>query len=265
MQEKLEHLKGILKEFGSVLVAYSGGIDSAFLAKIAYSVLKEKAVAVTALSPSYPSYEWEEAQRVAREIGIRHLSVGTRELENPKYRANQGDRCYFCKSELYSVLKPIAVELGFNTIVNGTQSDDLQDFRPGQQAAIEQAVRSPLLEARLSKREIRENARELGLSVSEKPALACLSSRFPVGTEVTPERLERIDKIESALHQIGFRQFRVRFHEPIARIELGPAEIARLSDPDLRQKISEICHQNGFQYATIDLEGYRSRNLQMTK
>ena len=261
MNPKLLRLKAIVREMESVLVAYSGGADSAFLARVAYDLLGAGAVAVTAVSPSFPSYELLETERVAREIGIRHLLVKTDELEDPSYRANQGNRCYFCKSELYRVLKPKAVELQLRHVANGTNCDDLQEVRHGLQAASEQEIRSPLVEAGLTKAELRELSRQLGLSTADKPALACLSSRFPPGTEVTEERLRRIDRIESGLAGLGFKRFRVRFHEPIARIEVDPNEIGRFVDPLLREKIAGLCRENGFIYAALDLEGYRYGNV----
>lgn len=260
-QEKLQQLQDVLLRCESVLVAYSGGVDSAFVAKVACFVLGEKAVAVTALSPSFPSYEWEQARLVAQQIGIRHLTVETHELDNPRYRENRGDRCYFCKTELYALLKPTAEQLGLRVIANGTNLDDLSDFRPGLKAASEAQILSPLVEVGLTKTEVRQLSQEIGLSIFEKPAQACLSSRFPVGTEVTPERLSRIDRIESGLARIGFKTFRVRFHDPIARIEVGEEEISRFADPSVRKTVMQLCQQNGFAYATLDLAGYRYGNL----
>ena len=257
VRDKFSKLQDILRSFPGVLVAYSGGVDSAFLAKVAYDCLGDRAVALTALSPSYPTYEWEAAQETARWIGIRHLSLQTNELKDPRYRANRGDRCYFCKTELFEVCKDKAHELGIETIVSGVIVDDWGDFRPGLQAGEEQKVKTPLVDAGLTKLEIRERAKKMGLPVWDKPALACLSSRFPPGTEVTEERLKRIDAIETELHRMGFRQFRVRFHEPVARIEVGPEEFARFIESGAREKISEVCRQNGFSFTALDLDGYR--------
>ncbi|MBI2981358.1 MAG: ATP-dependent sacrificial sulfur transferase LarE, partial [Deltaproteobacteria bacterium] len=177
----------------------------------------------------------------------------TKELENPDYRANRGDRCYFCKSELYQYLIPKAKELGLKVIVNGTNVDDLSDIRPGIKAAGDYQVRSPLVEAGLTKQEIRDLSRKMGLSTYDKPALACLSSRFPIGTEVTPERLRRIDKIESGLAAIGFKVFRARFHEPVVRIEVGKDEVDRFLDSNIREKVTELCRANGFAHTALDL------------
>ncbi len=261
MHPKLDHLTKILSGLGNALIAYSGGVDSHFLAKVARDTLGDRVIALTALSPSYPSYELEATKSLARTIGIRHLIVETRELEKEDYRANRGDRCYFCKSELYEVCWQKAAELGIQTVLNGTNQDDLGDFRPGLKAADERKIRSPLLEAGLSKEEIRALSRELGLPTWNKQALACLSSRFPPGTEVTEERLKRIDRIETGLVVLGFQNFRVRFHEPIARIEVGVDELGRFLDDEVRLQISHLCHDNGFRYATLDLDGYRTGSL----
>ncbi len=257
MDEKLRKLSAILSEMGSVLVAYSGGIDSALVAQVAHQALGDRAIALTAISPSYPSYELIETKRVVAEIGMRHLIINTNELDNELYRANQGNRCYFCKTELFEVCWSQARKLGIGVVVDGFNQDDLGDVRPGTAAKREQGVRSPLLEAGLGKVEIRRLAKELGLSIWDKPALACLSSRFPVGVEVTPERLARIDALESGLKGLGFKVFRVRFHEPIARLELDPAEISRLTDPIIREQVVQLGQQQGFAHVTVDLAGYQ--------
>jgi uncharacterized protein len=236
-------------------------VDSFFLAKVARDLLGDRVIALTAVSPSYPSYEMEETKKLALSIGISHLIVETHELDSLEYRANRGDRCFHCKNELYRICWDKARELRVGTILNGTNRDDLSDDRPGLVAAEEWKVRSPLVEAGLTKAEIREISREMGLPTWEKQALACLSSRFPPGTEVTEERLGRIDRIESGLVRLGFRNFRVRFHEPIARVEVGEAEIERFLNPEIRSEISRLCHENGFRYATVDLDGYRTGSM----
>lgn len=257
MNEKLEQLQMLLTKMGNALIAYSGGVDSLFVAKVAHDCLQERVIALTAVSPSYPTYELEEAKNNAKKIGIHHLVVKTNELDNPQYRANQGDRCYHCKTELYDVCTAKAKELGIRTILNGTNLDDLGDYRPGLKAATEWEVRSPLVEVGMTKKEIREFSKFLGLPTWDKQALACLSSRFPPGTEVTEERLARIDRIESGLQQMGFKKFRVRFHEPIARIEVGEDDLQKVMIPEIRGKISALCHENGFLYASLDLDGYQ--------
>lgn len=241
----------------SALVAYSGGIDSAFLLKVAAGALGGQVVALTALSPSFPSYEKDQLVRVAREIGVRHFVVDSGEVEKDDYRANLGNRCYHCKSELYRICRQKASELGLREILNGTHRDDLGDIRPGLKAAHESSVRSPLLEAGLSKEEIRQLARALGLSIWAKPAMACLASRFPVGVEVTPSRLARVDRVESGLAALGFRIFRVRFHEEVARIEVAPEEMARFDECTVREQVRTLCLENGFAQGVLDLGGYR--------
>jgi uncharacterized protein len=261
MTEKLARLRTILGKLDNALIAYSGGVDSVFLAKVAHDVLGDRVIALTAVSPSYPSYELEETKRLAASIGFKHLIVKTDELDRPDYRANKGDRCYHCKTELYEVCKKKADELGIGTILNGTNLDDIGDYRPGLKAAVEGNVRSPLLEAEMTKNEIRQFSKELRLPTWDKQALACLSSRFPPGTEVTEERLRRIDRIESALVELGFKQFRVRFHEPIARLEVGLEEMKKFLEPAIRDKISKLCRENGFLYTTLDLDGYRTGSV----
>ncbi len=261
MKSKLDHLVQILSKLDNALLAYSGGVDSVFLAKVAYGVLGKRVIALTSVSPSFPSYELEATRALAKSIGIPHMVVETHELDREGYRKNQGDRCYHCKTELYEVCREKAKELGFATILNGTIVDDMVDYRPGLKAAEEGGVRSPLVEAGLSKAEIRVLSRELGLPTWDKQALACLGSRFPPGTEVTLERLQRIDRIESEMIRMGFRNFRVRFHEPIARIETHPDEFALFLEPGIRQRIADLCRDNGFLYTSLDLEGYRSGSL----
>jgi uncharacterized protein len=254
---KLERLAGLLGGLENALIAYSGGVDSVFLAKVAFDRMGKRVKAVTAISPSYPTYELDETRRIAKEIGIEHEILKTEELGRPEYRANRGDRCYFCKTELYETMAAKAKEWGYRWLLNGVNVDDLGDYRPGLKAADENGVRSPLVEAGLTKAEIRELSKSLGLSTWDKPALACLSSRFPPGTEVTEERLGRIDRIESALVGMGFRTVRVRFHEPIARIEVGAEEFERFLKPETRERVDRLCRENGFLYSALDLAGYK--------
>lgn len=261
MNPKLGRLHEILDGLESALIAYSGGVDSVFLTKVAYQRLGKRVKAVTAVSPSYPTYEREETERIARDIGIDHQVIETRELENPDYRANRGDRCYYCKTELYGLCAEQAKSSGIQWILNGVNLDDLGDYRPGLKAAEEGGVRSPLVEAGLTKKEIRELSRELGLPTWNKQALACLSSRFPPGVEVTEERLGRIDRIETELVRMGFKTLRVRFHEPIARIEVGCDEFERFLEAGIRETVERICRENGFLYATLDLGGYKTGSL----
>ncbi len=261
MESKLDALKRILGGLENALIAYSGGVDSVFLLKVAAECLPNRVIAVTAVSPSYPTYELEETSAIAREIGVEHVIVRTHELEDERYRVNLGDRCYFCKSELYKVCGEAAKDQNFRWILNGVNVDDLGDHRPGLKAAEENQVRSPLVEAGLTKKEIRAYSKELGLRTWNKQALACLSSRFPPGTEVTEEKLQKIDRIETKLVGLGFQNFRVRFHDPIARIEVGREDFEKFMDEKVRAEISRVCRENGFLYAALDLDGYRMGNL----
>jgi len=258
---KEEALFAQLRELPSLLIAVSGGADSAYLAWAANCVLGEQALAVTAISPSFSAYDREELLKFVAKTKIRHEFVETHEFENPLYRANAGDRCYYCKDELFSVLDRLAKARGFAAIAYGVNRDDTTDFRPGHRAAAEHQVLAPLLDAGMHKAEIRVLSQRAGLPTWDRPASACLSSRLPYGTEVTPERLALVEKGEAALRELGFRQFRVRLHDKLARVEIAPDELVRAMTPEMAVAIAEKLKAAGFLYVALDLEGYRQGSL----
>jgi len=259
--KKLEKLKALLRETDGIAVAYSGGVDSAFLSAVAVGELGERAIAVTALSPTYSPREQREAAALAKELGIRQIAVESNELEIEGFADNPADRCYFCKSELFTVVRRVADAHGIGVVADGTNADDLDDYRPGRRAACEQSVRSPLLEAGLNKQEIRNLSRELGLPTADKPALACLASRFPYGSKISEEKLAQVEAVESALRDQGLRQVRARHYGDALRIEVGNDEIARLCDDEVREKVVKAAKAAGFTYVTLDLEGYRTGSM----
>ncbi len=255
MDPQLAALRAIFADMPSVLVCFSGGVDSAFVLKVAYDVLGDRALGMTALSPALPEREREEAGALAKELGVPHVLVDSHEIDDPQYAANPTNRCYFCKSELYNVARREAERRGIAVVVNGTNLDDLGDHRPGLDAAREAGVRAPLVEAGLTKADVRRCAQLVDLRVWNKPAAACLASRIPYGTGVTHTRLRQIDRAETALKDLGLRQVRVRYHDTLARVEVAPAELDRAFS--LRAEISAACKAAGFTYATLDLDGYR--------
>jgi len=260
MSDKERALRETLSSLGSVIVAYSGGVDSAYLAWVAHDTLGSRALAITADSPSYPDQHRRMALEIAGRFGLHHEIIRTAELERPEYRANPANRCYYCKHELYTHLSRIAAERSA-VVVDGSNADDRGDYRPGRQAEREFGVRSPLDEVGLSKDEIRELSRRAGLPTWDEPASACLSSRIPYYSEVTGEKLRMIERAERALRERGFRVCRVRHHDELARIEFGASELARALEPETREAIVRDLKAAGYRYVTIDLQGYRTGSL----
>jgi pyridinium-3,5-biscarboxylic acid mononucleotide sulfurtransferase len=247
--------------FPALLIAVSGGADSAYLAWAAHKALGTRALSVTAISPSYSAYDRAELEKFIAHTGVRHEFVATHEMENPAYRANGGDRCYYCKDELFNVLDELAKLRGFAAVAYGVNADDTSDFRPGHRAAAEHRVLAPLLDANMSKADIRALSQRAGLPTWDRPASACLSSRLPYGTEVTPERLLLVESGEAILRELGFRQFRVRLHDQLARIEIASEELPMAMTPEMGAVISQRFKAAGFLYVALDLEGYRQGSL----
>ena len=262
LEQKTEIIKSLILEMDSVLVAFSGGVDSTLVLALAHEVLGEKALAVTAQSASVPNREMQASLQLAKEIGARHLVVRTEEMSNPEYRANPANRCYHCKTELYSSLKRVAKQDNISTILNGINLDDLGDYRPGIDSAREQGVRSPLVEAEFSKQDVRDLSRAMGLSIWNKPAMACLSSRIPYGQPVTAEKLSRVEQAEDLLLSFGFKQVRVRHLGTKASIELDQNEIPLYqSDESIQRSVKEKLMALGFSCVVLDPEGYRMGSL----
>lgn len=261
LEEKERRLRALLKSYESLIIAFSGGADSAYLAYVANSELGDRALAVTGDSASYPTFQRELADRLTRQFGIHHEIILTKEFEDTNYTSNPPNRCYYCKTELYTRLNDLRRRRGFAIICDGSNADDVGDYRPGRLAAREIDVRSPLEECRLTKAEIRELSRRAGLPTWDEPASACLSSRVPYGQVVTIEKLSMVDKAEITLKGMGFRQVRVRHHGDVARIEVACEELSRALNPEMAARMSSALKALGFKYVALDLDGYRSGSL----
>ncbi len=261
VSSKLDDLHDLMGSLVGVVVAFSGGADSALVAAVAARTLPDRSLAVTAVSPSLPPGEVDDARRFAREIGIRHRTIRTHETERPEYLANGLDRCYHCKSELYDTLLGVARQEQLPVVASGANADDLGDFRPGLRAAAERSIRHPLVEAGFSKFDVRAASATLGLRTADKPASACLSSRFAFGVRISVDELSKVGRAEKVLKELGFRQCRVRVHGDLVRVEVEPADVHRLAEPETRKHVIDELRGLGYRYVTVDLEGFRSGSM----
>lgn len=265
LKEKYEKLRNIIKNLDKVAIAFSGGVDSTLLAKVCYDVLGENALAITAIAPIHPDREIKDAYKLSETIGIRFETIRFDESDIEEFKHNPWDRCYICKTKIFSKIKEIAKKMGINNVVDGSNSDDLKDYRPGLKALSELGVISPLKEAGMTKADIRQLSKELGLSTWDKPALACLATRIPYGEEITEEKLKMIEESESYLEKLGFKQFRLRYHGDLARIEVAPEERTKLFDLALMDQISEELKKIGFTFVTMELSGYKTGSMNKGK